>query len=151
MSLYRLRGVNGTADTTASAVAMIQIRADGVLYGYAMKIVGSGYVLNAAGESDGVHGQVSFNSVANFENADSNDVIGSVASHASYVVGISAPATSDFVVRADGSDGLTGLRIPVFTGDRIYLRVVNSANAVTDHCEAILYVEDGLDARRRGR
>ncbi|MFZ4580056.1 MAG: hypothetical protein ACOYOB_16830 [Myxococcota bacterium] len=137
MSICKLRGHSGTAN---AQLASVDIRADGTITGLllSVKAIGMGSIDNFA------EVELSFSPGQVF---DSNDIRTALAS-----VRIANNATATYVsgVGAD-SVALSGLKIPVAQGERVYMYGTFNGSVSDVQGTAYLYIEDGFDERLRRR
>lgn len=117
----------GASTTTANAVAQITIQAPGII------IAMAGILAANDGASLSFRGvEASFNGISQIT---SNDVIGSLDMIVGYGAFTAAGTMNSGIAKV-----VQGLRIPVNTGDRIYLHI-QSANSVNVIGNYHIYVE----------
>jgi hypothetical protein len=137
MTVYKLFA---SGATTADGVATLDIQNKGDIT--SIWGVATSEALDALGE--GVDFEVSFSSVSGFSTNDTRASFFGLGYRQNFL-------TSGGGVQGQ-SAGITGLRVPVDNGERMYLHRIVSGAPGTTRCAIWLFVDDGtmeLPARRR--
>lgn len=137
MSVIKLEAT-GSAGTTTNSAAAIDVPVDGVIT--AVDITIKGDALDAA--DDQADAELSFLSTNSFS---TNDVRNSLA-----MVTVQNNAMAAATGQGSKHKTITGLRIPVFSGERIHLHL-NGDTGVTPAGYAYIFIEDRIGARTRRR
>lgn len=135
MSIYQLYG---TAAAAADGVASVDIQFDGEIVAMILHIRGT---FDATGDACGM--EVSFLSSSMMDKNDARGVIGSLSAKAAVVTSGGLSASENLAI--------SGLRIPVIAGERLYVHVGEYSSAGTVAVRAQLFVLDNTDVNLRRR
>jgi len=141
MSVYRIHGeaAPGAAADVGSQLAVVDIRVDGWLVTYTLAMRVEGASLSAAGGYANV--ELTFGSAST---STSNDIRQSIGMVQVGNNGAAAPTGT-----GASQVAVSGIRVKVFQGDRVYLFGAGSVASMTVAGTAYLYVDDNAaeDAR----
>lgn len=133
MSVYKLFN-NFTA--SADAAAQLDVQFDGIITAVDWSVAGD---LDADGENYGI--EVSFLSTNTLGNNDSRGSLSEIRSQASGTPGF---------IRDGVNKGVSGLRVPVSAGERMFMHGALSGTANVN-ATCYIHVDDGADPRLRRR